>query len=120
MSNTTLRLLILFICVAGTMLILQSAFDSSDHKKADHAVRTHIINGHMLGPTLEQRAPNGEWTTEITHSCRGVVRVTYDKYAFDYDLVEHRIHPGNEAGLKVLEELSASPMPSASPSPAPA
>jgi hypothetical protein len=111
MSNTTLRLLILFVCAAGTMLLLQSAFDSSDHRKADRAVRNYTVNGRVLGPLLEKRQPGREWSTEITHSCRGVVRVTYGDAAFDYDVPGHGIHPGNEAGRQVLEELVA-PSPS--------
>ena len=114
MSNTSLRLLILFVCVAGTFLILQSAFDTSDHRKADHAVRNYTVNGRTLGPYLEKQQPNQQWATEITHSCRGVVRVTYGDTAFDYDVPAHMIHPGNEAGMKVLEALV-----SPSPSPAP-
>ena len=107
MSNTSLRLLILFVCAAGTLLILQSAFDSSDHRKADHAVRTYTVNGRELGQFLERRQPNREWSTEITHGCRGVVRVTYGDVAFDYDVPGHGIHPGNEAGRKALEEFVA-------------
>ena len=103
MSNTTLRLLILFICTAGTLLILQTAFDQSDHRKADHAVRNYTVNGNQLGPCLEKRAPGQEWSSEITHSCRGVVRVNYGEVAFDYDVPSHAIHPGNEAGKQALE-----------------
>jgi len=114
MSNTSLRLLILFVCTAATLLILQGAFDQSDHKKADHAVRAYNVGGRQLGPYLEQRTPGGVWSTEITHGCRGIVRVTYADFAFDYDVPEHGIHPGNEAGRKVLEEFVAP-----SPSPAP-
>lgn len=112
MSNTSLRLLILFVCAAGTLLILQSAFDSSDHRKADHAVRNYSVNGRVFGPFLEQRQPGREWSTEITHGCRGVVRVTYGDVAFDYDVPAHGIHPGNEAGKEALEAfVSPSPSP---------
>jgi hypothetical protein len=114
MSNTTLRLLILFVCTAGTLLILQSAFDSSDHRKADHAVRNYTVNGRILGPYLEKRSPNQQWSTEITHGCRGVVRVTYGDFAFDYDVPGHMIHPGNEAGQQALEAFVP---PSPSPTP---
>ena len=82
----------------GLLLILQSAFDSSDHRKADHAVRNYSVGGRTLGPFLEQRRPNAGWSSEITHGCRGVVRVTYGDTAFDYDVPGHGIHPGNEAG----------------------
>ena len=114
MSNTTLRLLILFVCAIGALLILQSAFDSSDHRKADHAVRNYSVGGRTLGPFLEQRRPNAGWSSEITHGCRGVVRVTYGDTAFDYDVPGHGIHPGNEAGRLALEEF-VSPTPAAAP-----
>jgi hypothetical protein len=112
MSNTSLRLLILFVCAAGTLLILQSAFDASDHRKADRAVRNYTVDGRVLGPYLERRQPDREWSTEIMHGCRGVVRVTYGDVAFDYDVPGHGIHPGNEAGRLALEEfVSPSPSP---------
>src|SRR5262249_23677896 len=113
--QTSLRLLILFFCVAGTLLILQSAFDHSDHKKADHAVRSYSVGGRTLGPYLEQQAPGHQWATEITHGCRGVVRVTYGEYAFDYDVPGHTIHPGNPAGMKAMEAFVAGPSPSPHP-----
>jgi hypothetical protein len=112
MNTSTLRLLILFVCTAATLLILQGAFDQSDHRKADHAVRNYTVDGRVLGPLVEKRAPGNVWSTEITHSCRGVVRVSYGDYAFDYDVPGHGIHPANERGRQILEEL-------VSPSPAP-
>jgi hypothetical protein len=114
MSNTTLRLLILFVCAAGTLLILQSAFDSSDHRKADHAVRHYTVNGRVFGPWLEARRPHAEWSTEITHGCRGVVRVNYGDVAFDYDVPGHGIHPGNPGGREALEAFVSAPSPSPS------
>ena len=111
MSTTSLRLLILFVCTAGTLLILQGAFDASDHRKAERAVQTYVIKGRVLGPYLEQRSPGGTWSTEITHSCRGVVRTTYDapgaRYELDYDVPGHTIHPGNELGRAALESFVA-------------
>ena len=109
-----MRLVIVFVCALSTLFILQSAFESSDHKKADHAVRDYTVDGRALGPFLEKRQPNRGWSTEITHGCRGVVRVTYGDYAFDYDVPGHGIHPGNEAGRLALEEF-VSPSPSPSP-----
>ncbi|HUS65061.1 MAG TPA: hypothetical protein VMZ28_10985, partial [Kofleriaceae bacterium] len=92
-----LRLFILFFCATGTVLILQSAFDSSDHKKTERAVQSYSVGGRQLGPWLEQRTPGGTWSTEITHGCRGVVRARYTakaaSYEFDYDVPGHTIHP---------------------------
>jgi hypothetical protein len=108
MQGTPLRLLILFVCATGTVLILQTAFDASDHGKADRAVRNYSVGGpSMLGAYLEKQSPGGTWSTEITHGCRGVVRERYTAptatYDFDYDVPGHRIHPGNEAGRAALE-----------------
>ncbi len=113
MNSTMLRLLIVFVCAAGSLMILQSAFDSSDHRKADKAVRGYTVAGRAFGGWLEAQAPGGRWSTEITHSCRGVVRVRYAapsaEYDFDYEVPAHAIHPGNPAGEKALASFTAAP-----------
>ncbi len=110
MKGTPLRLLIVFLCTAGSLLILQHAFDTSDHRKAEHAVRDYAPQGKPLAALVESRAPGGAWSSEITHGCRGVVRVRYEapsaQYEFDYDVPAHAIHPGNEIGLHALEDLT--------------
>jgi len=120
MKGFSLRLLILFFCCAGSLLILQSAFDASDHKKAERAVRNYTVENRVFGPFIEARAPGGIWTTEITHGCRGVVRSRYDTpaahYEFDYDVPGHMIHPANELGKDALEAFVK---PQATPAPAP-
>jgi hypothetical protein len=108
MQGTPLRLLILFVCATGTVLILQTAFDASDHGKADRAVRNYSVGGpSALGPYLEKQSPGGTWSTDITHGCRGVVQARYTAptvtYEFDYDVPGHMIHPGNEAGRAALD-----------------
>ena len=108
--NHYARMMVLLFGIIGTALVLQSAFDSSDHNKASRAVRGYRVG---TGPTLEERlgsvAPGGAWSTEITHGCRGIVRVDYrvanTDYAFDYDVPEHGIHPGNPAAERLLKEL---------------
>jgi hypothetical protein len=109
-KGTQLRLAILFFCTAGSLLILQSAFDSSDHRKAERAVRYYTVGGPTLEQLLEKRAPGGVWSTEITHGCRGVVRTSYStatqSWDFDYEVPAHAIHPGNEPGRAVLLELT--------------
>lgn len=108
-----LRLVIIFFCTTASVLLLQSAFDQSDHKKSERAVYNYAISGRTLGPFLEKRAPGGGWSSEITHGCRGIVRVRYatsdgkDNYEFDYDVPGHTIHPGNPLGEKVLGEFAA-------------
>jgi len=113
MKGTSLRLLIVFVCTAGSLMILQSAFDSSDHRKAEKAVRGYAMNGRVLGTELEAKSPGGQWSTEITHTCRGVVRVSYTapraQYDFDYEIPAHAIHPGNELGKSALEAFTAAP-----------
>ena len=105
------RLFLLFFCAVATLLILQTAFDSSDHRKAEKAVRSYTAAGRQLGPYVEQRSPGGTWATEITHGCRGVVRTRYqaqDKlYEFDYEVPSHAIHSGNELGCETLESFIA-------------
>jgi hypothetical protein len=101
----TLRLAILFLCTAGTLIILQSAFDASDHRKAERAVRGYTVGARTLGGLVEAAAPGGHWTTTITHGCRGVVRVEYGGYAFDYDVPGHTVHPGNPLGEQALRSL---------------
>jgi len=108
MQGTPLRLLILFVCATGTVLILQTAFDASDHGKAERAVKNYSVGGpSTLGAYLEKQSPGGTWSTEITHGCRGVVRARYatatGSWDFDYDVPGHMIHPGNEAGRAALE-----------------
>jgi hypothetical protein len=113
MKGTPLRLLIVFVCTAGSLMILQSAFDSSDHRKAEKAVRGYTVNGRVLGAYLEAKTPGGVWSTEITHTCRGVVRTSYvsprAQYDFDYEIPAHAIHPGNELGRVALEAFTAAP-----------
>ena len=119
MKGTSLRLAILFFCATGTVLILQSAFDASDHGKAERAVRNYTDGGaKSLGALVEERAPGGAWTTEITHGCRGIVQVRYQagasRYAWDYEVPSHTIHPANPAGADLLAELvQAAPTPPA-------
>jgi hypothetical protein len=110
MKGTPLRLAILFFCATGTVLILQSAFDASDHRKAERAVRNYTDGGaKALGALVEERAPGGAWTTEITHGCRGIVRVRYQAgaslYEWDYEVPSHTIHPANPAGAELLTAL---------------
>jgi hypothetical protein len=111
MKSPVFRLFILFFCATATLLILQNAFDSSDHRKAEKAVRTYTVGGQVLGQLVESKAPGGVWSTEITQGCRGVVRTRYDApgghYEFDYDVPAHMIHPGNELARELMGALPA-------------
>ena len=113
MKGFQVRLVLLFALGAGALLFLQNAFDSSDHRKGEKAVRTYTVGERQLGPYLEQREPGGTWSTEITQGCRGVVRTRYRTtqklYEFDYDVPAHTIHPGNELGRELLESFAGKP-----------
>jgi hypothetical protein len=110
MKGFQIRLVLLFALGAGALLFLQNAFDSSDHRKGEKAVRTYTVGERQLGPYLEQREPGGTWSTEITQGCRGVVRTRYRTaqklYEFDYDVPSHAIHPGNELGRELLQAFT--------------
>jgi hypothetical protein len=117
MKHTSLRLFILFVCTAGSLAILQNAFDVSDHKKAERAVRNFHANGRAeaFGEYLERTAPGGAWDTQITAGCRGVVRTRYATpgalYEFDFDVPARTFHPANERGRAALGAfLSAAPL----------
>ncbi len=107
-----LRLLIVFFCTAASVLLLQSAFDQSDHRKSEHAVRAYPVGADTLGAFVERRSPGGGWSSEVTNGCRGLVRVSYatDKvlYQFDCDLSTQQIYPGNELGKIAFGQLAAS------------
>src|SRR5262245_45717928 len=108
---TNPRFLVLLLGMIGSVLLLQRAFDSSDHKKAERAVRSYTIGERSLGALVESEAPGGHWSTEITAGCRGVVRTSYDapgaRFEFDYDVPGHTIHPANEPGREALATLGA-------------
>jgi hypothetical protein len=123
MKGTSLRLFIVFFCTAGSLLILQHAFDVSDHTKAARAVQHYRVPQQPLafGPFLEARAPGGAWDTEITHGCRGVVRVTYaaplGTYGFDYDVPGRTFHPASPAAQEAMGAFLGAPPPAGAPHP---
>jgi len=107
-------MIVMLVAMIATALVLQGLFDKSDHEKSERVVRSYRGAG---GATVEERvakeAPGGAWSTEITQGCRGIVRVTYSApagvYVFDYDVPEHRIHPGNAAAERILGAMPAPP-----------
>src|SRR3954470_10407555 len=103
-------MMVLLVGSIATALVLQGAFDVSDHQKSERAVRGYrVADGPTLGERVEQAAPGGGWSTEITHGCRGIVRVSYvapgGSYVFDYDVPQHGIHPANAAAEQILSVL---------------
>lgn len=98
------RMIVVLGCMIATALLLQGLFDKGDHDKSERAVRNY------LGQRVESEAPGGAWSSEITQGCRGFVRVRYlaraGEYLFDYDVPQHRIHPGNAAAEKILGAMA--------------
>lgn len=107
-----LKLVIVFLCVTASVFILQGAFDRSDHQKAERALQNYTLAGKVFGPFVQSHMhdKNGEWSSEITHGCRGIVRVRYttpsEVAEFDYDVPNHGIHPANAIGLSLLEQFA--------------
>ena len=73
MKGTPFRLFILFVCTAGSLLILQNAFDVSDHKKALRGVQGYRAEGSAtpFEGFLEARAPGGAWDWESPTAVAG-------------------------------------------------
>lgn len=113
MKGFSLRLFILFFCAAGSVLILQSAFDAADHKKGEAAVRGYVAGGRFFGPWLETQEPGGSWGSEITNDCRGVIRVSYDtphgSYQLYVDRSIHGITGANPLGEEMWKRFNALP-----------
>lgn len=113
------------LLAAGSLVLLQRAFDGADHRKAELLVRTfQPAGGRPLVDVLAARDPRARadaaWSTEILSGCRGFVRVRCmlpdGPYDFGVDLVKRSIHPANGAGELALQEASA---PAPTPKPAP-
>ena len=109
------RMILMLACMISTALILQGAFDTSDHAKSERIVKHFRGAGDGAEMSLQERveheAPGGAWSSEITAGCRGIVRVTYAApsgvWRFDYDVPQHLIHPANPAAERVLAVIAA-------------
>jgi hypothetical protein len=109
-------MMIMLVCMIATAVVLQGAFEASDHAKSERIVQNYRgAGGPSVAERLAQVAPGGVWSSEITHGCRGFVRVTYItptvEYVFDYDVPQHRIHPGNPAAVQLLSQVPPAPPP---------
>ena len=112
-------MLLMLVCMVATAVVLQAMFETGDHTKSERIVRGYRGEGPAAqsAPSLDERlagrAPGGVWSSEIANGCRGFVRVRYTtptvEYLFDYDVPEHRIHPGNPLAEQLLGELPAAP-----------
>jgi hypothetical protein len=110
------RMVIILLCMVATAVMLQGMFEASDHAKSERIVQNYRgAGGPSLAERLAQVAPGGVWSSEITHGCRGFVRVSYTtpnvEYVFDYDVPQHLIHPANPAAAQLLSQVPAAPPP---------
>ncbi len=104
------KMLIALVAMIATALVLQGAFDASDHQKSERIVRNYRGGGtESIEDKVQKIAPGGAWSSEITQGCRGFVRVTYaapgGRWDFDYDVPQHYIHPANAAAEQILSSI---------------
>ena len=110
------------ILCATSLIWLEGRFDSSDHRKAVKLVRTYTIEHRP--ETFEQflvrvhDGKHGQWDSEITDSCRGVVRVQWylpgsppTVYLWDGMVSTEEIFavPESPGGKKMLHDFHAKP-----------
>jgi hypothetical protein len=120
----TVIAVVMVAALVWTLSWLQGRYDASDHRKAIELVQSYKAT--PKGPTIPQRIlarhPGLEehyvsWSSEITSSCLGVVRVSAfvpkqaDReavtYAFDVRLTDPSIHPTDPATIEILKSLTA-------------
>ena len=109
-------------CIAGGAAVSAVAahFDGADQRAAERLVRD-FRSGHgslleLLGEGTPLPAAEWEWRTETVSTLYHHVRVHVtvpralrlpEDFAFDVDLGERSIHPGNPAAERVLRVLLA-------------
>lgn len=103
---------------------LEGRFDSSDHVKAIEIVSNYKprTGGKSLERAILERHPGVEpdevsWSSEITSSCLGHVRVyaripkkgdvPAETLAFDVDLNGPSVHPTDEKTIAILRSLTS-------------
>ena len=108
------------ICCAASLIWLEGRFSRADHRKAKLLVSTYTVG--QRAETFEQFIVRqhdgrlGEWQTEITDDCRGVVRVRWSLagqpptvYAWDVMVSTKEIFavPESPGGKRLLERFHA-------------
>jgi hypothetical protein len=116
--NTSILAMVILLC-AASLFVLQSRFETSDHEKGQRLVRGFRAPGR--DETFEAfliRAHGGragEWSSEITGGCRGVMRVAFTLpgspgtvHVWDLEIPSQAIHPrpDSPSGQKLLEEFT--------------
>jgi hypothetical protein len=117
-QNLVIGLGIIFC--AASVIWLQGRFDTSDHKKGKRLVRTYTTEHRA--ETFEQflqakhGGTAGEWDSEITHDCRGVVRVQWSLrgnpptvYLWDVEISSQEIYAVEDSpsGERMLREFQS-------------
>ena len=129
----TIILAILALAAAASVVYLQHRFDEGDRKSALRIVDEYHaqISHHTIREVLEARHPDASIVFSATteSSCFQHVRVrafvqkadangtlqSFD-YQFLVDINTNHIAPGNDLGMKALEDLDRPPSFSATPS----
>ena len=124
-GTTTSKLVVASIMVLLLMAILtwlQGRFDSSDHDKATDLVMSYRPKGgQSITEALLARHPKTtadqiSWSSQITQSCLGHVRVSARVpvtggdsaiYRFDVNLTGPSVHPTDETTVGILMSLSS-------------
>jgi hypothetical protein len=114
-NRTTLVVGAGIILCATSLFWLQGRFDKSDHEKSRRLVMnlTRPTGGETFGQFLTRRhgGRQGEWRSEITGGCRGVVRVSWVLagspplvYTWDVEIPSQAVHPNpaSPAGERML------------------
>jgi len=124
MNRTNLVVGVGIILCAASLIWLEGRFSSSDHRKARKLVRTYMVEHRR--ETFEQflmaqhDGQAGQWDSEVTDNCRGVVRVQWYLpgdppviYLWDVNVSTKEIFavPESPAGKHMLELFHEEPEP---------
>jgi hypothetical protein len=125
-SRTSLIVGATTLVCAACLIWLQGEFTSSDHRKAERLVRLYRVDHR--DETFEQflarshGGNHGQWGTDISDGCRGVVRVTWAAsdhpdtvYRWDVEIPTQEIYAvvDSPGGERLLQEFNgpAAPLP---------
>lgn len=119
MNRTTSIVAMVILLCAASLFVLQSRFETSDHEKGQRLVRGFRVPGR--DETFEaflirvHSGRLGEWSSEITGGCRGVVRVAWTLpgtpptvHMWDLEIPSQAIHPrpDSPSGQQYLQEFT--------------
>jgi hypothetical protein len=128
-ARRKILLVVTAAAAAATILWLQGRFEKGDARNALTLVREYRSRAGASIPDLVGRAHPGravEWSARVDSACFQHVRIEAsvgegagapgERYQFVVDINGPAIHPGNEAGKRLLEmlDLGGAPSPEAS------